>query len=213
MKKNIFKQIVKDLLLALLAGICISIGGVAYLSCDIKFVGALFFTVGLFIILIANFNLFTGKVCYMFDNKPSYLLKLVLIWFGNLGGAMLSGWLFSLTRLVSISEKCIELCQTKLNDSLLSLFILAIFCNILIFIAVHGFKNAKQNFVKVLCLFFGVSVFVLCGFEHCVADMFYFSFAGLWSWHTLLVIAVITAGNIVGAVFLPLYQKVRRNFA
>ena len=46
-------------------------------------------------------------------------------------------------------------------------------------------------------------VFILCGYEHCVADMFYFSMAGAWSGAALLRLLVITAGNAVGGVLFP----------
>ena len=49
---------------AVLAGICIGIGGCAFLSLESKLIGALFFTVGLFTICTFRLDLFTGKVCY-----------------------------------------------------------------------------------------------------------------------------------------------------
>ena len=205
-KQFLFKSL-KDYILGILAGICISIGGTAFLASSNKAVGALFFTVGLFIILTFKFNLFTGKVCYAFDNKPSYLISLILIWLGNFTGAFLTGSLLRATRLVDLQAKCEVVANTKLNDNLLSIFILAILCNILIYVAVHGFNNFEQPIIKVLALFFGVSVFVLCGFEHCVANMFYFSFAGVWSWQTFFYLVVMTEGNIVGGLFIPLISK------
>lgn len=198
--KEFFKLLLKDYLFAISAGLCISLGGIAFLSCESKIAGALFFTVGLFVILVFDLNLFTGKVCYALENKPSYILRLLAIWFGNLTGAVATGYVLRLTRLTSAMEKCVSVCQTKLNDNLFSIFILAILCNVLIFIAVHGFKNSKDVIAKYLSVFFGVSVFVLCGFEHCVANMFYFSFANAWTWNTILYLLVMTAGNIVGGL-------------
>lgn len=205
--KQSFFNLTNDYLLGILAGICISIGGTAFLSSDSKAVGALFFTIGLFVILTFKFNLFTGKVCYALDNKPSYILKLLVIWLGNLTGAILSGLLLRLTRLDNIVAKSQALAETKLSDNLLSIFILAIFCNILIYVAVHGFNTFENHLLKVLALFFGVSVFVLCGFEHCVANMFYFSLSGAWIFKTILYLLVMTAGNIVGGLFIPAIQK------
>ncbi|MCM1441307.1 MAG: formate/nitrite transporter family protein, partial [Roseburia sp.] len=89
----------------------------------------------------------------------------------------------------------------------LSLFILGVLCNILIFIAVDGFKNNPHELGKYLSLFFGVTVFILCGFEHCVADMFYFTAAGAWSADALVRLLVITLGNAVGGVLLPLCRE------
>ena len=77
----------KTFLLAVLAGMSISIGGMVFLSCESKVVGAILFTIGLFTVCTFGFNLFTGKVCYALDNKPSYILDLVLIWLGNFAGS------------------------------------------------------------------------------------------------------------------------------
>ena len=194
-------NLVREYLLGVLAGISISMGGVANLASGNKIVGSLFFTVGLFLVLTGRFNLFTGKVCYAFEKKPSYIFNLIFIWLGNLTGALIFGGGLRLTRLISLEQKCVELCTTKINDSFISLLILGILCNILIFVAVHGFNNSKSDIIKVLSLFFGVSVFVLCGFEHCVADMFYFSFAAVWSFKTFACLLVITLGNILGGIF------------
>lgn len=48
----------------MLGGMCIAIGGAAFLSVDSKPLGALFFTVGLFMVCTFGFNLFTGKICW-----------------------------------------------------------------------------------------------------------------------------------------------------
>ena len=202
-----FKEIFSEFILAILAGICISLGSLAYLSSPNAVVGALFFTVGLFMVLFFDFNLFTGRICFSLEKKPSYIINLIVIWLGNLAGALSTGYLLRLTRLETLFEKCNSICQTKLNDGLHSLFILAIFCNILIFVAVYGYKKADEGWKKCLALFFGVSVFVLCGFEHCVADMFYLSFANVWSWSALGRILLITLGNIIGGLVIPLLLK------
>ena len=208
--KNTLYGLPKDFLLAVFAGISIALGGVAFLSvgAEGKIIGALFFTVGLFIILNFDFNLFTGKVCYALDNKPDYLLRLVVIWLGNLCGAFISAAAINLTRLTSLSAYCSAVVQAKLSDEYSSLFILGIFCNMLIYLAVHGYKNFRDPVAKIFALFFGVSVFVLCGFEHCVADMFYFSLARAWSWDVLLRLVIITLGNVVGGLLIPALFKI-----
>ena len=76
------------------------------------------------------------------------------------------------------------LCETKLSDNLGGGFLLAIFCNLLIFIAVDGFKHHSHEIGKYLGLFFGVVAFILCGFEHCVANMYFFTIGGVWSLRT-----------------------------
>ena len=189
----------------ILAGISIAIGGTVFLSLDNKVLGALFFTVGLFAVCTFGFNLYTGKVCYVFDNDREYALGLPVIWLGNLCGAFLTAAAERATRIgPALTEKAQALCEVKLADSPLSLFILAMLCNVLIYVAVDGYAKNPHELGKYLALFFGVMVFILCGFEHCVANMFYFSMAGAWSARTLLYLLVMTAGNTAGGLLLPL---------
>lgn len=201
----------KIFLSAILAGLCIAFGGFAFLSVDNKVIGSAAFTIGLFVICTFGFHLFTGKVCYVFQNSWDYALDLPLIWLGNLLGTGLVAGGAGLTRLAPVlREKAISLCQIKLDDSLLSLFLLGMFCNIFIYIAVEGYKSNPHELGKYLSLFFGVMVFILCGTEHCVADMFYFWMAGLWSGRAILPILMITLGNAVGGVlFATLHRIVR----
>jgi len=194
----------KALVSAILGGCCIAFGGTAFLSLDSKVLGALFFTVGLFAICTMGLNLFTGKVCYVFQRDRDYALAVPVIWLGNLLGTGLVAVIVRLTRLSPLAEKAAALCQAKLADSLLSLFLLGVLCNIFIYLAVEGFNQNPHELGKYLSLFFGVMVFILCGFEHCVADMFYFSMAGAWSPDVVLRLVVITLGNAVGGVLFPL---------
>lgn len=192
---------------AVLGGACIAFGGIAFLSIENKVTGAVFFTLGLFTIVTNGLNLFTGKVCYVFENKPGYIIDVVLIWLGNFVGTFLTARLASLTRIAAIAERAAALCRTKLDDNLLSIFILALFCNIFIYIAVDGFKNNEHQLGKYLALVFGVAGFILCGFEHCVANMFYFSMADMWSGQSFIYLLVMTAGNVAGGVIFPLARS------
>lgn len=193
---------------SILAGVCIAIGGTVFLSLENRVLGALLFSVGLFTVCTFGFNLFTGKVAYIFDNKPSYTLWTVSVWAGNLIGAVLVGTLLRMTRL-GIVETAATISQVKLGDSLLSIFILAVFCNVLIVIATESYKNNPHPIGKYLGIVFGIMVFILCGFEHCVANMFYFTVAGAWSANTILYLLIMTLGNTVGAVLIPLCRKLQ----
>ena len=201
----------KVFLSAILAGLCVGYGGIVFLSLENKVIGAAAFTVGLFVICTFGFHLFTGKVCYVFQNNRNYAIDLPVIWLGNLAGTGLSAGCAKLTRLApALQEKAASLCQIKLDDSLFSLFLLGILCNILIYIAVEGYKSNPHELGKYLSLFFGVMIFILCGTEHCVADMFYFWMAGLWSGRAILSVLIITLGNAVGGVlFATLHRIVR----
>jgi formate/nitrite transporter FocA (FNT family) len=199
-------RILKTFVFGILAGISIALGGTVLLSIENKVLGALFFTVGLFVICTFGFNLFTGRVCYVFERDKRYALDLPIMWLGNLAGAWLAAQAVRLTRIATIAERAAAICEVKLNDNLLSIFLLSVLCNILIFIAVDGFGKNPHELGKYLSLFFGVSVFIICGFEHCVANMYYFSVAGMWSWKTLLYILVMTLGNACGGVLIPLLR-------
>ena len=200
----------KTFLFGMLAGISISIGGTVFLSLDNKVLGAVFFTVGLFTVCTFGFDLFTGKVCYVFDRDLNYALDLPVMWAGNFAGAWLTAFLESLTRIgPTLQEKAAGMCAVKAEDSLLSLFILGVFCDILIYIAVDGYNKNPHEIGKYLSLLFGVTVFILCGTEHCVADMYYFSIAGAWNARTLVYLLVITLGNAAGGVLLPLLRRLR----
>ena len=201
----------KSFVSALLGGACIGLGGIAFLTLESKVLGALFFTVGLFTICTFHLNLFTGKVCYVFQRDKAYARELPLIWLGNLAGTGLVAAVVRLSRLASLSEKAAAICQVKLSDTLVSLFLLSLLCNIFIYIAVEGFQKNPHELGKYLSLFFGVMGFVLCGFEHCVANMFYFSVSGAWSGEALVRLLVMTLGNSAGGVLFPLVRQWLKN--
>jgi formate/nitrite transporter FocA (FNT family) len=204
----------KTLVLAILGGICITIGGAVYLRIKDAFVGAnivgaILFTIGLLVICVRGYNLFTGKVSRTFDEKPSYLLTLLIIWIGNFIGTSLFAFLFNQTSM-NIKETARAVCEAKLDNSYLSLFILGIVCNMLIFLAVDGYSKIKDPVGKYIILFLGVIIFILAGTEHSVANMFFFSVSGLLyerPIESILLILTVTAGNAVGGVFFNLAEK------
>ncbi len=188
-----------------LAGACIALGGTVFLLTESRLAGALLFTVGLFTICTCGFSLFTGRVCYVFRRGGAYAAALPVIWLGNLAGTALVALIERATRIGPALQAAVEtVCAAKLGDTPGSVFLLAVLCNVLIYIAVDGFANNPHELGKYLALFFGVTVFILCGFEHCVANMYYFTAAGVWSLRTLGYLLLMTAGNAVGGVLLPL---------
>ncbi len=189
---------------AVLAGASIALGGTVFLSVENTVIGSLFFTIGLFVVCTRGLHLFTGKVCYLFDNDASYAKALPVIWLGNLVGTVLVAAAEQLTRLAALDERARAICELKLSEPLLGAFLLAVFCNVMIYIAVEGYRSVPHEIGKYLALFFGVSVFILCGFEHCVANMYYFTMGGAWSARTLGYLLVMTLGNAVGGVIGPL---------
>ena len=205
-------------LFAILAGFCVGLGGTVFLRIKDAFpggnvVGAFLFGIGLFVICTRGYNLFTGKACYLFDNKPSYVLDLIIIWIGNLCGTSLLAGLEHLTGITGetgINAAAEALVTAKMNSSLLSLFVLGILCNVFIFIAVNGFAKLEHPLLKCFSLFLGVMVFILCGTEHSVADMYYWGVSGILTSNfgpSIGRIIIITLGNVVGGVFFPLIEK------
>lgn len=210
--KNISLKFISTLSLSTLAGICIGIGGCFFLAIDNRIIGALFFTLGLFTICTRGFFLFTGKVGYALDNPLSYIFELAVIWAGNLIGTNFTAFLISLTRYAAaFKEKAAGMCMTKLSDSPISIFILSIFCNVLMYIAVDGFRKNPHETGKYAGLFLCVAGFILAGFEHCIANMFYIGMAGAWSMHAFLWLLIMTLGNTAGGLFIPLLERLGKN--
>ena len=199
----------KDFIKSVLAGIMIGIGGTIYLSIDNKVVGASLFGIGLFMIVIYGFNLYTGKIGYLVDNfNFKYIKMLVITLIGNFIGTFFVGYIFKFTRIYSlIHDKAKLLVNVKLDDSLVSILILAFFCGILMYLAVNTYKENK-DISKYLGVFLGVIVFILCGFEHCIANMYYFSVANIWNLNTLLYLLIMILGNSLGGMLIPLCNKV-----
>ena len=216
----------KELCYGILAGFCIGLGGTFLLSCKNTagiVVAALFFTIGLFTICERGYNLFTGKVCYVFDNKPKYLIFLLVIWVGNLLGTMLIAFIERFTAInANIQPVAATMVDAKMNGfdgnfarALLSLFLLGILCDVFIFIAVNGYAKSKYQMGKYLSLIFGVTCFIVCGTEHSIADMYYWCISGRLYTNfgkSILCLLVITLGNSIGGFFFPVVEKYIGNY-
>ena len=189
----------------------IAIGGVAYLSVENKVAGSFLFSLGLLTVCMYGMNLYTGKIGYVLINKIDYLYELFIGLLGNFIGAFLVGKLVLASRIKVIAETAKTISFIKLNDSLISIFILSMFCGMIIYIAVNNYKKASNEIGKYIGIIMGIMVFILCGFEHCVANMFYFTVAGAWSLRTLLYVLIMVLGNSVGSIviawFYNLYYK------
>lgn len=195
-----------EFLKSILAGILISIGCVINLSVSVPIVGPVLFALGLYTIVIFGLNLYTGKAGYIVTSNDTifdYLFKLLEIFLGNMIGCCITAALIGMSR-IDVSSTNIMI--TKINDSWLSLYVLGIFCGMLMHIAVKGYKKTQNPLIVI----FPVAVFILAGFEHSVADMFYFIYAmpslirgGCTELIMMLMfvkIAVIAFGNLVGGM-------------
>ena len=190
---------------SIIGGFLIGFGGTVYLNMDKRSVAAFLFGLGLFTIINFELNLYTGKIGYLSkENWREILLTLI----GNFIGTNLFAFLVLQTRLAGkLKEAVAPAVELKLSDNLLSTFILAIFCGILMSIAVGTFKKLP-NILGTLAVFLCVAVFILAGFEHCVANMFFFALSSSPADY-LLTLLVAIAGNSLGGIAFYRLTKIK----
>lgn len=195
----------KDFVLAIMAGFIVGFGAIAMLSTENVYLGSFLFSGALFIILSLKYNLFTGMVGYYFYNeRKSFIKRLLRVLLGNLIGTFIIASLIKLTRVGPfLVEEAQARTDLKLSDSLGSMFILAIFCNMFVTNATHQFKYNPYQIGKYLAIFISIMTFVLSNFEHSIADSFFFFLAGAFNKEALLAFLVVLAGNIIGGLVIP----------
>lgn len=201
------RSIIKWFLYGVIAGVCIGIGGTVYLSVTDKLVGAFLFSLGLLTIVVFGFNLFTGKVGYIPLRKPGYAVEVLCTLLGNILGSAMAAYGVRLSRVGSQLRVNVHFSVLlKVNDSLLSSFILAVFCGALMFIAVEGFRRSCEKgytAVAPIIVMLPVAVFIICGFNHSVADMYYLFLFG-FEVRFIPYLFIVILGNAVGGMLIPL---------
>lgn len=221
------KTWIKDLLLGVCAGASIAIGGIlnvlmkAYVPEPFgSILGALLFPIGLTLVCFFGFDLFTGKIGFLFDSSKKYVPFLLTIYLGNFIGAFAVGLLIYIfagsniesnfgKTLLTIYDAKTTACQSF--PGAFKLFFGAMMCGVLVYTAVASYKKFKKTWLKVLGIFISIFIFVYLGFDHCIANMFYlvgakFGFAFKDGW-TYLNIALATLGNSAGAILLNFLFK------
>ncbi len=182
---------------SILAGVMISIGGSVFLSCENRYVGAFFFSVGLVGVVMLGLNLYTGKIGYIFDNDKAFFADTLLSIIGNLVGCIMVGLMQAAKGPVA------TVVEAKLAKSAPTVFSDAILCGILIFVCVEIFKKKNTPLGILLC----IPTFILCGFEHSIADMFYVINAREFTLDAAVFLLIVVVGNAVGGLFIPLLMK------
>lgn len=197
---------IKCFMRAILAGVMISIGGCVFIGCTDKgyaWVGAILFSVGLMTVFQFGLDLYTGKVGYALENKPSFVIDLLVMIIGNLVGCIIVGYMMPFGTAETFVAARMD------NVDYLRVFFKGILCGILMFIAADIYKK-RNSFVGA---FIAVPVFILSGFEHSIADMFYFMSAGFhgseiaFSFDSVIFIVVVILGNAVGGLLFPAFMK------
>jgi len=189
-------NVLKIIISSILGGILISIGGIACLLSEYNFVGALIFAVGLFGIMTYKMGLYTGKIGYALENPPIFLLEVVLIILGNFIGCLMMGLAFPL-------DQAVAACEARLEVDSLTVLFEGICCGILVFIAVDQYLTKKSYIALFVC----IPAFIISGFEHSIADMFFFSSAGIFNLDSLVFILIVILGNAIGCLLIPAYKK------
>ena len=187
---------------AVAAGMMIGIGATIFLATDSKVAGAFFFSVGLFLICSFGMNLFTGKIGYVLANKNDP--NCIIIWLGNLVGSLLTAGLVRLAK-PAYAEKALTMAQAKMEMSIPAVLITALFCGMLMYAAVENYRRHPAEISGIFGIAMCVTAFILCGFEHSIADMSYLifacpSFAEVLPYLGFLLL--VTIGNGLGALLL-----------
>lgn len=211
---NVFmKQVGRTFLLGFLAGAAIALGGLLFTllsAAGYKVLGSFAFSIGLLLVCLFGFNLFTGKVGFVLeqDNTKKYLLDLLIMYLGNFVGALAIGYMcfgfFSQNASIVSAIRGISTAREITSDNWWITLLGGIGCGMLVYTAVYNFKKDWPIGVRVVVLMFAVFAFVYAGFQHCIANMFYISFANGWNGLTILNILIVTVGNIIGALILEL---------
>ena len=201
----------RSLVRSILAGMAIGIGGCVFIGCslpkyNVPWVGSILFAVGLCSVFMFGFDLYTGKVGYAVNNKIDYIPYVLVVILGNFIGAMVLGYIAP----VNIAEFSSTLFSGKLEDiDYLRVLFKGILCGILMYIAVDYYKREKKFLAAMLC----VPTFIMAGFEHSIADIFYF-WAGFFGDASafafsegLLFLLVVLVGNAIGCMLIPFCQK------
>ena len=178
----------------------IVIGCAVYLACESKVVGAVLFAVALLTICLKGYSLFTGKVGYLPESHTKEDVFTLLL--GLLGNAIATcgiGYILGLAMpgLQAVAENSYN---AKLTQEWYQTFVRAIFCGVLMYVAVSIYKENG----KLAGIFFAVPTFILSGFEHSIANMGYFGISGQVSFEAFLFILIVVLGNAVGGMLLPL---------
>ena len=188
-----------------LAGAMVSIGGAVLLSCENKVVGAVLFCIALLSICWFGFNLYTGKVGFLLADHSRANLSLTFIGLlGNALGTLLFGLLIA-AALPQLREAALAACDKRLMQLPWQTLLRGFFCGMLMYTAVWSFRERKTP----LGILFCIPVFVLSGFEHSIADMFYFALAGLFRLQSLWFLLLVVLGNSLGGLFIPFLQRLK----
>ncbi len=216
----------KTIILSIMAGFLIALAG--YASTVVSFsvnnfslskcLSALIFPMGLILVILLKTELFTGNSLLVIPlvnkkiNIKSLLINWLLVYIGNFIGSIILSLLIyksgSLTNEALINA-FINIANKKISYNFMNLIILGTLCNMLVCTAVFLGVTHKNALEKIFVIFIPIFLFVLLGFEHSVANMFYLSIGALLgkiNFTNLLIhnLLPVTLGNIIGGILIGL---------
>ncbi|WP_148866371.1 formate/nitrite transporter family protein [Thermosediminibacter litoriperuensis] len=225
------------LFLGIFAGVYIGFGGFASITIMqtiknidaglMKFVGAMVFPVGLMLVIICGAELFTGNNLMVFavlkrEITVSALLRnWGTVYFANFLGSVTLAFLVSKSGLLQgdVLNLTFSIAQNKIFQDPVVPFIRGILCNILVVLAVLMATASLDIISKIFSCWFPIMLFVLSGYEHSVANMFFMplaKFGGMdisWAQIFLNNLIPVTLGNIVGGAVVIPFMYSRAYFA
>ena len=200
----------KVLLFGIFAGLAIGLGSFVFtITCAYltgeggKMFASCLFSVGLILVCVLGLQLYTGKIGVVFDDRAKIgenALNLPIMLVGNAIGAFGLGILchFIFQGVPEIADKITAISLGKTGST--TVFLQGIFCGALVYIAVYCFKNFQNWAMKIIGIIVAVTLFVYCGFQHCIANMFYFGMAFNWNIDMLWNLLIVILTNSIGAL-------------
>ena len=178
---------------AIMAGICIGIAGFGYLAVG-GIVGAVTFAFGLLAVVHYRLKLYTGTAGFFVKGELAQLCTILAM---NIVGCLLVALMARMSPM-PLQDAAQHILEGRLNAGIVQSGVLAIGCG---FIMTTAVKWGREG--KFLPLLFGVPLFIICGFPHCVADAFYYlcvpvEYLTANAGQVLLLYASIVLGNFIG---------------
>ena len=182
----------KLILLGIVAGFFIGIGaeasslamhGISNVGLARTVAGAVF-PIGLMLIVLLGGELFTGNCLIsmaVYDKKSKLkgmIRNLTIVYISNFIGAALMAWMINNCGQLNFSDGgagafTIKVALGKVGIDPIQAIVSGILCNVLVCLAIFMAATAKDVAGKCIAIFFPIFVFVISGFEHCVANMYY----------------------------------------
>lgn len=177
---------------SILAGVFISVGAVCYLN-NPNIIGAILFSIGIMAVIALDCPLYTGKIGFINKNNFSDI-SVVLIC--NLIGSFGSGVIYGLCASDDVYVTANNIIVHKLYQPYLAQFIMGIGCGICIYLCVLFSKKFSNPVLIAL----PIVVFVMSGYNHCIADTFYYAVYGKFNFEFILYLIRVVSGNSVGSI-------------